>query len=228
MAPGQDGKIHVKYGYFGDGEPVNNPGGQLAKAFSDAFAEWNSKSDTTKIVFELAGPNERPQIPINLTSDSTSNGRCIAMNPGSGFLNYSPDFVSLANAKEDLAAAAAKHELIHFLGVDDIPYSAGAISIASQNAGTCTSPVIRTSTIQAGDASKAGECTLAARNALPPSGGGGGPDYVATAYTPCYQLWDAYDVYSVYWNDGWHWEYVGTLYVLDYSECGGVSYVFVA
>ena len=217
MTPGADGKIHVKYAYVDDkGERVN-PSSTTATVFDAAFQEWSSKASITGVLFDIAGPNDPAQISLAATDDSTRNGGCLAMNPNiPSYLNFGSTFAQLAAQDPESAKAGAKHEISHFLGLDDIAYEAGVVSISSKNGGSCSSPLLRTKNVQDGDASKSKDCIQKARSLEQTGDGGGGADYQWVQYNPpCYAFWNAYDIYT--WNDGWH--YVGTLYLLDSVVC---------
>lgn len=217
LSAAADGKVHVKYGFFDDLGKQITPSATVAAAFTAAFGEWNSNSSVTKVVFESVGVNDRPNVIVHLTDDPLANGGCASMNTASGFLNYSSQFASLTNTSPVLAAAGIKHELGHFLGLTDLPYSAGVNSISSQNGGSCLNPVVRTTSVQPADASTSTTCVSRAKSlASQSSDGGGGGDSTWIEYTPtCRVYYDVYDLW--YWDDGWH--FAGRAYVPFMTIC---------
>jgi hypothetical protein len=112
-------------------------------------------------------------------------------------------------------STAVKHEIAHYLGLEDLPYTSGVTSISTHPAGTCLSPIVRTTSIQQSDTTKAAECALRAR-LISSDAGGGGSSYQWIETTPtCTTYWDVYEIY--YWNDGWH--YAGVVYVPFATFC---------
>jgi hypothetical protein len=210
--------IHVSYGFFDD--QLNNiqPPDAVAKAFKAAIDEWNAKKTTTGVVFDPGTPGQGTNVRISLSADPARTGGCVQINFHTGDLAYTSDWATLAGKNPSLAAGAAKHELGHYLGLDEAPTDASPPTVMNQAIPPCSNPTMKTTTIQDSDASVAKGCVEKAKqlyDSETASGGGGDYQIYGWASPSCIQWWDAYDVY--YWNDGWH--YIGTVYMRAELVC---------
>lgn len=225
LQPGEDGKIHVKYRFKDENGNAITPDASMTAAMDQAAGRWNTRTGTTNVVFEAAGPNDYADLIVIPTSDQNKNLGCAAVDPLFGYIYYDPALVTAAQANVADAGTVLAHELGHFLGLGDAGVNPNPPTIMN-NPGpgmSCTNFSVPSTTPTLGDATKAAECAQAARNAQtlinPPSGGGGGGGGYLYDY-PSYDCYDRYLVTDYYTCTSSGCEYMGS----DWQYLGVVCY----
>lgn len=218
--PSSDGKTHVKYRFRDENGNAITPDASMTTAMQQGAQRWNAQSGTTKVVFEAAGPNDYADIIVIPSSDPNKSGGCGGMDTLLGYLYYDPSLVTAAQSSTANAATVIAHELGHYLGLDDAGANPNPPTIMN-NPGpgmSCTNFTVPTTSPTSSDATKAAQCTQAARLAqFSPNGGGGGHSgYIYK--DPGLQCFARYEVTDYYYctSDGGcsymysSWDYLGT------------------
>jgi hypothetical protein len=221
LRPGTDGKIHVKYRFRdADGNAIT-PDSAMQAAMEQGAGRWNTRTGTTNVVFEAAGPNDYADLIVIPSSDPNKSLGCGAVDPLLGYLYYDPSLVTAAQSSVSNAATVIAHELGHFLGLDDAGVNPTTPTIMN-NPGpgsTCTNFTVPTTTPTEADATKAKECAQAARLAqtplIQPTGTKGGGGFIN--FNTGFQCYDRYMVTDYYYctSDSCSymysdWDYMGT------------------
>ncbi len=223
--PGEDGKIHVKYRFRDENGNAITPDAAMRSAMDQGADRWNTRTGTTNVVFEPAGPNDYADIIVIPSSDPNKSGGCGGMDTLFGYLYYDPALVTAAQSSVANAATVIAHELGHYLGLPDAGVNPNPPTIMN-NPGpgsTCTNFTVPSTTPNADDATRARDCTQAARTAQtvinPPGGGGGDIGYYYYDY-PSYDCYDRYLVTDYYSCNSGGCTYMGS----DWQYLGMVCY----
>jgi hypothetical protein len=156
----EDGKIHVKYGFFD-----SNIDNEAKAAIENALAQWNAESSSTGVVFELAGPGESVDLQFTPSTDISNTGGCAGFRSASGRIYYSPDWELRANSNVAAGATIMAHELGHYLGLDDAGENPSTPTIMNNppSNSDCQTATVPTTTVQHTDATQAGGCISTVR-----------------------------------------------------------------
>lgn len=149
--PDAQGLIHVTVNYQGGSEAV--PNAVTTRLMKEAVEEWNAYKCTTGIVFDTSLGGSAT-LEFVYESDDADTGGCAAYKPSTGRIYHGPSLQSrLANLGEADTKAVFKHELGHFLGLDDI---SSPVDLMNQGEDCTHSITLRT--IQLADAQKVASC----------------------------------------------------------------------
>jgi len=147
----------------------NDPNTSTAdkNAILNAIGQWNGVSSTTKVTFDAAQPPDSGTIEFKQSDDPAQTGGCAAFRPGSGRVYYSAGWQQRAQNSTAAGATVVAHELGHFLGLDEGGINPAQPTIMNNpDVGpntTCENATVPTTTVQASDATKAGNCIAQAR-----------------------------------------------------------------
>lgn len=197
-APAADGKIHVTYSF-------NNPNisATAKKAIENAFAQWNNKSGTTRVIFEQAAPGASGDIEFKFSSNINETGGCAGYSPTTGRVYYSPEWETRAANSESAGATVMAHELGHFLGLDEAGTNPGTPTIMNNpvvvpGVNTCINGTVPTTTVQDSDAVKSSTCTAALRPTPTPTLSPT-PELIAVGCNP-FERQDCLNLQTWRWN----------------------------
>ena len=163
-----DGKIHVTYSF-------NDPSiSQTAKkAIENAITQWNNKSGTTKVVFDLAPQGSSGDLEFKASTNSADTGGCAGYKSATGRVYYSPEWETRAFNSESAGATVIAHELGHYLALDEAGTNPSTPTIMNNpQAGpgiTCENATVPTTTVQDSDATKSNSCIAALRPSPTPT-----------------------------------------------------------
>jgi hypothetical protein len=132
----------------------NAPSQQVLTVLEDAVFEWNTQGCRTGIILLPTFVDGDLEFARNLT-DSGFTGGCAKYLFSANEINYGPAFLNRLSTLGTLEATAVmKHEIGHFLGLEETNFPL-APTIMTQ--GTCATPAAVTS-VSSMDATKAAEC----------------------------------------------------------------------
>ena len=107
--PDANGIIHITYSFTDSHIPLNSQA-----AISIAIGQWNGFTSSTKVKFELAPEGTAGDLQFSLSDDTRLTAGCIAHDPSTHIINYSPAWSERAN-NLSAGAAFAAHEIGHYL-----------------------------------------------------------------------------------------------------------------
>lgn len=167
--PDSNGIIHILYKFVdANGNPATPPAA-VASSAAKATAQWNAFTSTTHVVFEQVTANTAADIEFKPTQNLSDTGICAAYHSDNDRIYYNPGFEQRAQNSSDDGAGVFGHELGHFLGLDEGGTNPPQPTIMNNPVvgptTTCRSASVPTRTVQAGDASKAFQCTNSAQTA---------------------------------------------------------------
>lgn len=154
-AAGADGKIHVTYSF---NDP--NISSQARAAIQNAISQWNSQSNSTRVVFEQAQPGQFGDLDFTPSDNTDNTGGCAGYNPDTARVYYSPAWQQRAQTSASSGATVIAHEIGHYLGLDEAGINPSQPTIMNNLApsASCQSGTVPTTTVQPNDATKAGSC----------------------------------------------------------------------
>ena len=197
-----DGIHHVTY-KIPDGWGTN-----LRARIQDAVNQWNSKTSTTKVVFEEYDPEigPYPDMPPSIQFDTLSAAElsCGRYSGGDNQRIYlHPNWLTAAAnqtvASENLAQVVA-HEMGHPLNLDHSDTDGRIMKVPSY--ASCTTTAMNSfpgTTVQDADANAAVPCIAQARSGVGVFSGNENENDLD------YYEEDCWNLYRIYWG----WEYVG-------------------
>jgi hypothetical protein len=160
--PDSNGIIHVTYSF-------NDPNISVAEknAILNAIGQWNGVSSTTHVMFEVAQAPASGNIEFKQSDDATETNGCAAFRPGNGRVYYSPGWQQRAQNSEAAGATVIAHELGHYLGLGEGGTNPSQPTIMNNPVmgpnSTCENATVPTTTVQASDGTKAGNCITQVR-----------------------------------------------------------------
>ena len=156
----EDGKIHIKYGFFDSS--IDN---ESKAVIENAIAQWNAESGSTGVVFELAGPGEFADLEFKLSTDIADTGGCAGFRAETGRIYYSSDWEVRANNSVAAGATVIAHEIGHYLGLADAGFNPPSPTIMNNPPpnSDCQTATVPTTTVQHSDATQSGACISTAR-----------------------------------------------------------------
>lgn len=172
--PGRDGITHTTYSFVDSNGNATTPDPNVAAAFNNAVGQWNALKGTSKVEFDpLPDGQSVPDIQIRFTSDKALDGvgaqvtgGCASYRPATGRIAFGETFLQAAQSTTTGAVILA-HELGHALGLDEGGPNPNPPSIMNNPSnpppGACTSPVVKSTTVQPTDASAIPACSQQAR-----------------------------------------------------------------
>jgi hypothetical protein len=178
--PDAQGLLHVSVSYNGNATMI--------RLMKDAIAAWNIYKCWTGVVF-AEPPAGSEDLAFTYTTDETLTGSCAAYVPAHVTIYHGPNLQNRLNQLgEEQTRAVFKHEVGHFLGLDEDNISPA--TIMTQGASCLSTAAVTTVTLT--DALSAGSC-LGHQNTCPTP-------------TPTPQPTNSVDCSSA----GWSWNFIGS------------------
>jgi hypothetical protein len=176
LPPSSDGLIHVKVGFTDSTGTVITPSQSLQDTLKNSATDWNAGSPTTGVQFDVAKPGDTVNVPIELSSDQSATGGCIAINPTTGKMAYSSDWTQLASNDPKTAQGSIDHELGHYVGLADagVHPSPATIMNNPDPSSPCSKAKVDDTDVKFTDDQAAAGCTKRSQALQSGSSGGGG------------------------------------------------------
>ena len=206
--PDDSGLLHITYQFVDEYGNAAQPTQSVRDAFLAAINDWNSKSGTTRVVFEPAPPGTAGD--IQFTPNPNLSDPCAAYSPTTERIYYNPSgFTEAAEARPYYAAGVIAHELGHFLGLYEAGVDPATPTIMNNPVvhpgDRCKDLFVPTIYVQGNDASRVNSCVAQARqqHTVTPT-----YDYYEYnyAYSPsCYNYYQVTDYYLCYRDSCSYW-----------------------